>query len=119
MSTFGRTGQGIGVNPYTGQPYSSSGTPGTNDWIKNNPNLETYYKMGIIPYGVPPDSNIAIEAVNNFHEKQRRKEQRGRRREFQSLVKGPYCTGNGGKHWWRTESWWNGYEHDPTSGRQV
>ena len=25
MSTFGRTGQGIGVNPYTGQPYSSSG----------------------------------------------------------------------------------------------
>ena len=32
--------------------------------------------MGIIPYGVPPDSEIAIEAVNNFHEKQRRKEQR-------------------------------------------
>jgi hypothetical protein len=73
MSTFGRPGQGVGFNPYTGQQYSgSTGTP--QDWIKNNPNLETYYRMNIIPYGVPPDSPIAIESVNRFHEKQRRKE---------------------------------------------
>ena len=76
MSAYGRPGQGIGNNPYTGQSYSSSGsTAGTpQEWIKNNPMLETYYRMNIIPYGVPPDSPIAIEAVNRFHEKQRRKE---------------------------------------------
>lgn len=74
MSTFGRPGQGIGMNPYTGQPYGGS-SGSQNDWIKNNPNLESYYKMGIIPYGVPPDSHIAIQAVNKFHERQARKEQ--------------------------------------------
>lgn len=75
MTAYGKPGQGIGVNPYTGQSYSNIGSGATNEWIKNNPNLETYYKMNIIPYGVPPDSPIAIDAVNRFHERQRKKEE--------------------------------------------